>query len=231
MRFTKRYAFALGMAGFMAATSVHATIFSVNLGTSAPPTTLGSYTVSPFDVTVQNAIADNASVSSLPSPIGGSLAFSTPATKFTVPTTWYTWSHGYTGAVFRFAGTMSGTDATLIMPPVTAAFYVYYEGYTFDTSEVTLTTNSGEVLGPVTVTGFGGATGLAFYSDDPHQTIKSIAIHSDDPQFMAIAEFGAAKGTVTGYTVPVPTLSPLLLAAMALLLAFGSAGALARSKR
>jgi hypothetical protein len=201
-----------------------ATVIGVNLGTSAPPATVGPYTMMPFNMGPQNAIADGTTVAATPfTPIGGRIQFSPITTKFSVPVTWFTWSNGYTGAVFKFTGDAGGTVGTLTPPPQTGAIYFYYEGYFLATSQVTVTTNLGGVVGPILVQGFGGANGIGFYSTDPAEWITSIVITSDDPAF-AVAEFGIAPGTAAAAAAPIPTLSQWNLLIMATVLALGGVG-------
>lgn len=203
--------------------AAQATIFGVNLGTGVPPTTVGPYAMTAFDITTQNAIPDTTVVSQTPTgPFGGTVQFSPTTTKFSVPLTWFTWSHSYTGAVFRFNGDKGGTVGTLTLPSRAVAFYFYYEGYYQDISTVTVTTSKGGTVGPLAVNGFGGATGIGFYSDDPTDTIVSIQISSDDPAF-AVAEFGIAKSAPKPLSAatPVPTLSQWSLILLATMMAAG----------
>jgi hypothetical protein len=197
-----------------------ATVFGVQLGT-IPPATVGPYAMTPFNKTPQNAIADDATVSQIPSPFGGILRFSPSATKFSVPATWNTWSDGYTGAVFY-----NLTPVTLSLPPKSLAFYFFYEGASASPADVTVTTSEGATLGPISVDPNGDAIGFAFYSDNPNVTLTTITIVSADPEGSATAEFGVSTNQIGTPVSPVPTSSPGGLAFIALILALGAAAAL-----
>ncbi|WP_340695266.1 hypothetical protein [Hydrogenobacter thermophilus] len=63
----------------------------VNLGTSAPPTTIGPFSVTPFNTAPQSAIPDFTTVTSIPGdPRGGTLTSSAGLNKRTVPGSWAT---------------------------------------------------------------------------------------------------------------------------------------------
>lgn len=184
-----------------------------NLGTTAAPGTLGTFTMIPFSATPQAAIADSTSVSTIPgNPIAGSLTVSPSLDKRTVPGGgWSTWSHGYAGPVFF----NTANTATLTLPPNTGAFYFYVEPMNFNIYQVTAVTDTGTSSGPISVNGSAGATGFAFYTSGA-TSIATIAITADSGAGgFALGEFGIAANT----TEPVPTLSEIGFIAMFLLLA------------
>ena len=113
-------ALALAASSFAAS----ADVLFTNLGTAAPPASVGSHAVTPFDTAAQAAVSEYSNVSIIPgSPVAGDLTISPAANKRTVPTGWgSSWSHGYTGPVFFISGSGS---ATLTLPPNTKAFYFY----------------------------------------------------------------------------------------------------------
>ena len=76
-------ALALAAASFTA----NADILFQNLGTAAPPATIGSHTMTPFDAAPQNAIPDGTSgITIIPgNPGSGELSINHSASKFTAP--------------------------------------------------------------------------------------------------------------------------------------------------
>jgi hypothetical protein len=186
--------------GFQVASA--AVVFE-NLGTGAPPATLGVnpvYTLTPFDQAEQAAIPNGTLVTTIPgSPFPGELTTSVPVAKGTTPGTWATWSHGYTGPVFY----VGGTTVRLTLPPNTGAFYFYLEPNAFAVFNFTAVTNSGVTSGNVPVNGFGGATGFAFYSTLPQgEAILYIDIAGPaGAGGFALAEFGAARVIWTNMAV------------------------------
>ena len=103
-------AFAVALA--MCAGSANAAITFQNLGTTAPPSTMGGFTMQAFNKIQQAAISDFVKVTTIPgSPVAGNLTSSVNVEKRTVPGNWSTWSHAYTGPVF-----MAGSAVTLTLP-------------------------------------------------------------------------------------------------------------------
>src|SRR5262245_3570962 len=83
----------------------HAAIHFVDLGTGAPPASVGPVPVTPFLLGPQQAIPDFTLVNNIPgNPFGGSVGLSATADKRTVGQSWGTWSHGFTGPVFFVSG-------------------------------------------------------------------------------------------------------------------------------
>ena len=148
----------LGLGLFLPA---RAAIHFQNLGTAAPPNTVGGVPLTAFNQAVQAAIPDFASVSNIPgAPMPGGLLSSNALSKRTIGSGWSTWSHGYTGPVY-FNTT---NDVTLTLPPGSTAFYTYVEPNVFGTLSITATTDSGATSGTVSVSGSSGATRYAFYT-------------------------------------------------------------------
>ncbi len=206
--------------GSIAATCpvAHATIVGVSLGTGAPQTVVGIYRVTPFDQVAQANIPELSGVPAIsPTPIGGALTFTPDALKATVGSTWTSWSHGYTGPVFAFVGSVAGTSASMTLPSGATAFSFWYEGGANSSSQVTVTSvKGGTVVGPITVSASGGAKGIGYYSTDPTDFITSIQVDSDDANF-ALAEFNIGQPSGLLVSNSVPTLSPWPLAALAVL--------------
>lgn len=157
--------------------------------TAAPPTPniLGPYTMTPFPA---DPSSDGSVLSSISSPLGGSLGFTGDVQHLIAGSSWSTWSHGYTGDVYW---TQAGTSLTLTMPPETGAFYFYAEPDQFSTFQITATTDDGTTSGPVDVAGFEGAKYFGFYGTDKSH-ISTIEISCPDD--FAVGEFGIASPPV-----------------------------------
>jgi DNA-binding beta-propeller fold protein YncE len=173
--------------GFLFAVPAQAAVHFVNLGTAAPPSSLGGIAVTPFDQAPQAAISDLTTVTTIPGcPVPGTLSLSPALEKDTVPSG--AWSHGYTGAGYLKLGV---TTVTLTLPPSTSAFYFYAEGDDYVTLNITATTDSGVSSGPVAVTTPGGATGFGFYADGGSISTITISVHLGSLGFI-VGEFGIA---------------------------------------
>jgi hypothetical protein len=137
--------------------------------------------------------AQGTMVDSVPSPLGGSVGFSTSAQLLTVPSGWNNWSHGYTGDVYW----VNDTEVTMTLPAGTVAFYFYVEGNIFSTwtFEAVLqdgTTTSGET--PVTTPN--GAKYMGFYTTNPDNPIVSctVTVGEGGSLGFAVGEFGISTG-------------------------------------
>jgi hypothetical protein len=210
----------LAAAAMLAVTSAaSASVVFSDLGTTAPPTTLGGFKVEPFSQAPQTAIPDNTVIGAIPGG-PGSVQLVPTATKKTVPTTWSTWSNGYTGAVYNF----TGTTGTLNLSPGKAAFYFYAEPDTFGSATITAVTNIGGTSGPITVTGSSGAHGFGFYTTSPGEVVTSITITQSVASF-AVGELGTQAVDV------IPTLSDAALLALGLVvLAIGFVAVRSRTR-
>jgi hypothetical protein len=164
-----------------------------DLGTGAPPFSMGGYYMMPFDTAPQASIADYTLVSTIPgSPIFGNLTPSRQVSKFTL--TSGLWSHGYTGPSFFTSDGISYTSVTLSLPPFTGAFYFYAMGDAFGTWNITATSNSGVTSGPISVTTAGGAKGFGFFTTEDDEYISSITVTIDaGGEDIIMAEFGIAQ--------------------------------------
>lgn len=189
-------ALALAAASFTASADV---LFS-NLGTSAPPATVGSHAVTPFDQAAQAAIPLFSDVSVIPGgPNGATVGISPASNKRSIGNGWATWSHGYTGAVYYNNG---ANQVTLTLPTGTTAFYFYVESNAFGIFDFTATTNAGSESGAIAVNGNAGANGFAFYSTEG-ESISSITVTVHETSGFAIGEFGISGGATCaseGYT-------------------------------
>ncbi len=157
-------------------------------GTAAPGATLGPYTMTPFGADGRPLYAG---VTSVDSPLGGSVDFSAPLTHYRVGAGWATWSHGYLGDVYYTNG---ASDVTMFLPDQTAAFYFYAEPNPFSQYMIVATAQDGtEVVQGVN--GYAGAAYYGFYGTGGSY-ISSIAVTTPQPVDFAIGEFGIASAAV-----------------------------------
>ena len=194
-------ALALAAASF----SANAAVVFQNLGTAAPPTSIGGYTLTPFSLAPQNAIPDFSNISTIPgNPGAGVLGINPQAIKYPFSALGATWGQGYSGPIYATAST-----STLTLPPNTHAFYFYTLVNAWGTSTFTATSDSGTNSGPISVSpnALGGpdsANGVAFYST-AGESISSITVTTSSSNGLIFAEFGIDTGPVTtcassGYT-------------------------------
>ncbi len=168
-----------------------ASIFGEARGTAVPAATLGDYTMTPFPADPRPTIP-KPYVTSVDSPLGGTVDFSIQLLHFTIPT-WPNWSHGYTGDVYWTTINISSVELTL--PAQTGAFYFYAQPRP-NSGTVTITASSNGVTVSQDVDSDGGAAYFGFYADGT-DTILSIMITSStdfavDTDF-AVGEFGIAE--------------------------------------
>jgi len=157
-------------------------------GTGAPGPTLGPYGMISFP----DDTRDNYStVSSVDSPLGGTVDFSIDMSLREIGSGWATWSHGYTGDVYFTDG---ATDVTMTLPAGTLAFYLYAEPDPFEVWTITATSQDGTVVSQ-DVDGLGGAAYYGFYADGG-DLITTITIECDED--FAVGEFGIAAVPAPG---------------------------------
>ena len=175
----------------IAASSAQATaiVFS-DLGTLAPPATIGGHAMTPFGPT---GIPDGTSISSWVSPLGGSLVFDQIVDKVSIGNGWATWSHGYTGEVAR---TDSTESLSITLPASTVAFYLYVEPNSFASYDITVTAQDGSFI-QTRVTGEAGANGFGAF-DLEGGLLTSLVISGPGTNGLGVGEFGIAS-------IPVPT--------------------------
>ncbi len=157
-------------------------------GTGAPPATLGQFFMTGYGLDVR--LPRPGLVANVPSPNGaGPLWFSYPVSHVRVPTTWASWSNGYTGDVYWNNG---GGDLNLQIPSATRAFYLYVEPDLFTPPEtVTVTCSGAQGFAQATVTtvsGTGGAQYFGCYT--PDGTLSNILVHDPTSGDFAVGEFG-----------------------------------------
>lgn len=214
------------IASWLLASGAQAALVFQNLGTSAPPASLGGLSVQAFDTAAQAAVANLTVVTSIPgSPVGGSIPLANATVdKRTVPGGgWATWSHSYTGPVFAGIVGAAATSNTLTLPAGTTAFYLYVEPNN-GTQNITVTANSGAISsGPISVAGTAGATGFGFYATAAGDSISDITITvPGGASGFAMGEFGISTSPVSPTSIP--TLSEwglLILSFLVALFGFG----------
>jgi hypothetical protein len=166
-----------------------AAILFQNLGTAAPPATLGGLPMTPFNQLPTAGCYDN--YTTIPGcPIPGSMTAAPAIGQTKVGTCWGTWSHGYTGDVYY---SNESSTVTLTMPPGTTAFYVYVEPNPFDWYYISAVSNTGTDSGPIPVNGSYGANGFGFYTDGG-DTISSITIIGGGPALSKVVPGGSNSG-------------------------------------
>jgi len=159
-------------------------------GTNGPPATMGPYTMQTFS---PDSTGEYSTESSITSPIG-QVGFDEPASHLIVPSSWATWSNGYTSDVYQSQNELpdGGYEITLTLPPGTGAFYLYGEPDAFQSYSMTATANDGTTSGAEQVEGEAGASFFGFYASCGH-TVSSVTVDEgagDDG--MAVGEFGIA---------------------------------------
>jgi hypothetical protein len=166
MSLCKAFGITLVVLAAFAAPAAAATITFQDLGTAAPPATLGGFAMTPFP---DDGFAPFDPVTSLPSPLGGTVDFSPTMMNLEVPSSWATWSHGYTGDVYW---TQGATSVLMTLPAGTNAFYFYAEPNPQTLFNFMATAADGTSSPILPIDGNAGARGFGFYS--PDSTIASI---------------------------------------------------------
>jgi len=188
-----RYAFALLGVSFWGS-SLHAQLIGQSGSTAAAPAVFGGYTMTQFSDDVRPDFHD---VSSVASPLGGAVKFSSKLDHFEIGEGWKTWSNGYKGDVYFFD---AGKSLTLTLPTLTKAFYFYAEPNDF--APFKITASSGGVVLTEKVTGKSGAEFFGFYATG-NTALTNITISSNDLAGFAIGEFGIGNA----FSVPSPFVS------------------------
>jgi hypothetical protein len=159
-------------------------VFDGSPGTSAPPSTLGPYTMTPFG---RDLRPTGTTVTDVPD-AAGTIMFSQPLTHSTVGNGWATWSHGYTGDVYHTAS----AQVTITLPAETRAFYFYAEPNFFNVFNVTATAQDGTTSGPIPVQGNSGAQYFGFYATGTLDLVSISVTTTADAGGFAVGEFGIA---------------------------------------
>lgn len=166
-----------------AAVACDGLVFDGSPGTGAPPSTLGPYTMTAFGADPQAEFAQVSSVNDA----AGTIGFSPTLTHLLVPSSWLTWSHGYSGDVYYAQG--DSIDMTL--PVGTKAFAFYVEPNTFASFTVEAFAQDGTSSEPIDIEGNSGARYFGFYGTGAN-TVASIHVSASDPAGFAVGEFQIA---------------------------------------
>ena len=167
------------------------------LGTGAPPTRLGPYSLTPFPFGYDDP--RTGWVADVPSPLGGSVVFSSAMEVLPIgdpPNAWRTWSHGFTGdvyavdlAIFNANGLY---EVRLDLPAQTGAFLFYAEPGFEGLFTISARLDDGTTLRQE-VEGFEGAAGFGFTAP-LGASLSSIFVLSEIPNVdFAIGEFNIAR--------------------------------------
>ena len=192
--------------GFVSTGGAIGSLGVLSLGTAAPPSTVGGFSMTPFG-------ADPSALDSMVTSVG-SISFNQAVRHDQVGNGWGTWSHGYAGNVYDTGSSVTPTSLTLTMGGLTSAVYFYTESVNFSAFSFTATASDGSTL-TQNINGNGGAAGFGFYGTGG-DTITSITVTETDTDGFAIGEFGL-NGTPS---VPEAG-SSLVYASLALLALFG----------
>ena len=168
-----------------AAVACESLAFDGSPGTGSPPATLGPYTMTAFGADPQPEFEQVASVADP----AGTIGFSPSLTHLLVPSSWQTWSHGYTGDVYY---TAEGESVELTLPSGTKAFAFYAEPNTFNSFTVEAIAQDGTSSEPIDIQGHSGARYFGFYGTGG-KTVASIQISASDPRGFAVGEFRIAR--------------------------------------
>jgi hypothetical protein len=163
----------VGTAGAIALTGVP-------LGTAAPPTTLGTWSMTAVG-------ADPSALDSFVTS-DGLVAFNQAVRHDRVGNGWGTWSHGYAGDVYDTGSSRDLLSLTLTLGANVHAFYFYAESVNFANFTFTATTLDGTTVSQI-VNGNGGASGFGFYTTGL-DSITSVTVTGTDSDGFGIGEFG-----------------------------------------
>lgn len=183
--------------GVLATSANAAIVIDTSIGTSAPPASLGGYTMSPF---AQTFAPPSASVTTVTDG-GNTLTFDRAVTTAGVGNGWGTWSNGYTGQVFHTASTRD-TSLGITLPTGTKAFYFYAQPNTFGNFDITLS-YTGATGSPATqnVSGSAGAKFFGIYGTAGEDLTGTLSITTTDQFGFAVGQFGINVNA----TVPEPS--------------------------
>jgi hypothetical protein len=204
MKFTRKLAVAAAVAtafAVAAGAAVAGIGVSTAPGTSAPPPTLDKYKMTPFGNDSRPVFG---SVTSVPTPLGGSIVYDQALTHVKIGQGWASWSHGYTGDVYHTASSGNPNEVTITMPAGAAkAFYLYAEPNVFATFNVTAVgraADGSQVSTTIAVNGLAGASYIGFFVT-AFTKLTSITVSADPAAGgFAIGEFGIASGLLTKIT-------------------------------
>jgi hypothetical protein len=154
--------------------------FSGKPGVHKPPPKLHGFKMKKF---ANDTRPDDKAVVKVKGPTGD-IKFSPAVGTRTVPSTWGTWSNGYTGSVYH----VGGSSVTITLPSGTEAFYLYVEP---DAGTHTYVVKAnGASSGPVSINADGGAKYFGFFANKPGANVTKVAVTDKTSSKFAIGEFG-----------------------------------------
>ena len=193
--------------------------WNTSVGTAAPPSTLGPYTMTAFGA---DARTEGNLVSNVPDP-AGTIGFTPSLTHEVVGSTWIGWGpNSYAGSVYLSAPGV--TTTTISLPAGTVGFYFYALQNAFGVLNITATAQDGTSSGPISVTS--NASGVAqyfgVYTTGSSPLAKITVSAPAATQGVAIGQFGIAQygsllakcttpGNVAHLLVEQPTAGPQIV--------------------
>lgn len=190
-------------------TNVNATPIGLEIyGTGAPPSTVGGYSMTAFDLDPR---ANGVLVNSVASPIDGIVEFedangNSLQLRHETATSWQNgnlWSHGYTGDVY-VAPLPEINWVELILPSNTQAFSFGVGASFSGVGWIEAYDEKGNTYFENFTVSPGSAKGFGFYTDTTEcsQLTKIIV----EPVEWAVGEFAISQGECGGSTVPEPNI-------------------------
>ena len=197
--------------------------WDTSVGTAAPPSTLGPYTMTAFGPDGRPEYpAPGSLVSNVPDP-AGTIGFTPSLSHLVVGSSWFGWGpNGYAGSVYLSPAGI--TTTTISLPAGTVGFYFYALQNAFGVLNITATAQDGTSSGPISVTSnaSGNAQYFGVYTTGSSPLAKVTVSAPAATQGVAIGQFGIAQygsllakcttpGNVAHLLVEQPTAGPQIM--------------------
>src|ERR1039458_2410339 len=127
--------------GFVSTGGAVGSLGVLSLGTAAPPSTLGGFSMTPIG-------ADPSALGSMVTSVG-SISFDQAVMHDQIGNGWGTWSHGYAGNVYDTGSSVTPTSLTLTIDGLTSAIYFYTESVNFANFTFSATSAAGPSVMPL----------------------------------------------------------------------------------
>lgn len=172
-----------------------------DLGTGAPPSSLGGYNI----YTKADNYSNLQNVTSIPTICGDIVLDQTMYTCLVLPGSgWSSWSHGYKGRVYS---SLPSAQRVLTLPSGVKAIVFYVEPTNFSNYSFQVKANDGTVY-TKSIAGNAGAAGFGFYAQG-NELITSITITApSNANGFAIGEIYVSKKTSPAPAAPVLSATP-----------------------